>query len=210
MKRTIRPSILYFGTPVVVLSTRNADGTDNLAPFSSVFWLGSMAVLGLNTRSKTVENLRRTGEAVINLPSDREAEAVDRLALTTGVEAVPAYKAARGYRFEGDKFGAAGVTPGPTAVVDAASVAEFPVHLEATLADEHPLDKGVSLFVLEVQRVAVEEDLVAEGSDHRIDPDRWRPLIMSFQQFYGLAPGRVRTSALASIPEEAYQKEAVR
>jgi len=210
MKQTIHPSILYFGTPVVVLSTRNADGTANLAPFSSVFWLGSRAVLGLNTRSQTVKNLRRTGEAVINLPSDQEADAVDRLALTTGADPVPSYKAARGYRYEGDKFGAAKVSPGPTACVDVPSIAEFPVHLEATLGAEHPMDEGLSLFVLEVCRVAVEQELVAEGSDHRIDPDRWRPLIMSFQQFYGLAPGRVRSSVLASIPEDAYRKEAVR
>ena len=34
------PNILYFGTPVVVLSTVNEDGSYNLAPMSSVFWLG--------------------------------------------------------------------------------------------------------------------------------------------------------------------------
>jgi hypothetical protein len=34
------PSILYFGTPVVLISTKNPNGTDNLAPISSIFWLG--------------------------------------------------------------------------------------------------------------------------------------------------------------------------
>jgi flavin reductase (DIM6/NTAB) family NADH-FMN oxidoreductase RutF len=34
------PSILYFGTPVVLISTVNEDGSHNLAPMSSVFWLG--------------------------------------------------------------------------------------------------------------------------------------------------------------------------
>jgi flavin reductase (DIM6/NTAB) family NADH-FMN oxidoreductase RutF len=32
---TIAPSILYFGTTVVLISTENADGTPNLAPMSS-------------------------------------------------------------------------------------------------------------------------------------------------------------------------------
>ncbi|HEX9231535.1 MAG TPA: hypothetical protein VF869_06485 [Jatrophihabitantaceae bacterium] len=32
---TIAPSILYFGTPVVLISTENADSTPNLAPMSS-------------------------------------------------------------------------------------------------------------------------------------------------------------------------------
>src|ERR1700722_15646325 len=34
------PGILYFGTPVVLISTTNKDGSYNLAPMSSAFWLG--------------------------------------------------------------------------------------------------------------------------------------------------------------------------
>src|SRR6202042_1082484 len=34
------PSILYFGTPVVLISSANEDGSANLAPMSSAFWLG--------------------------------------------------------------------------------------------------------------------------------------------------------------------------
>ncbi|WP_198948810.1 hypothetical protein [Rubrivirga sp. SAORIC476] len=33
--RTLDPTILYLGTPVVLVSTRNADGSANLAPISS-------------------------------------------------------------------------------------------------------------------------------------------------------------------------------
>jgi flavin reductase (DIM6/NTAB) family NADH-FMN oxidoreductase RutF len=44
---TITPSVLYFGTPVVLLSTENADGTFNLAPMSSAWALGQVIVLGL-------------------------------------------------------------------------------------------------------------------------------------------------------------------
>ncbi|WP_341772710.1 hypothetical protein [Burkholderia gladioli] len=40
MHVTAHPSILYFGTPVALLATVNADGSHNLAPMSSVFWLG--------------------------------------------------------------------------------------------------------------------------------------------------------------------------
>lgn len=35
----IEPSILYFGTPVVLLSTENEDGSFNLAPMSSAWAL---------------------------------------------------------------------------------------------------------------------------------------------------------------------------
>jgi flavin reductase (DIM6/NTAB) family NADH-FMN oxidoreductase RutF len=35
MHTSIEPGILYFGTPVVLISTINPDGTANLAPMSS-------------------------------------------------------------------------------------------------------------------------------------------------------------------------------
>jgi hypothetical protein len=46
--------------------------------------------------------------------------------------------------------------------------------------------------------------LPAGGGDDRIDPDRWRPLIMSFCRFYGLGE-EVHTSRLAEIPESSYR-----
>ena len=46
MHTTCAPPILYFGTPVVVVSSLNEDGTTNLAPISSAWWLGWTCVLG--------------------------------------------------------------------------------------------------------------------------------------------------------------------
>ena len=39
-----------------------------------------------------------------------------------------------------------------------------------------------------------------------IDPDEWRPLIMSFQRFYGLTGEQAGGSRLAEIPEESYRR----
>ena len=61
------PNILYLGTPVVLISTTNEDGSYNLAPMSSAFWLGWRCLLGLAAASKTTENITRTGECVLNL-----------------------------------------------------------------------------------------------------------------------------------------------
>jgi flavin reductase (DIM6/NTAB) family NADH-FMN oxidoreductase RutF len=63
------PSILYFGTPVVLISSANEDGSANLAPMSSAFWLGWRCILGLSATSKTTLNMIRTGQCVLNLPS---------------------------------------------------------------------------------------------------------------------------------------------
>ncbi|MBC7840735.1 MAG: flavin reductase family protein [Gemmatimonadaceae bacterium] len=207
----IDPAILYFGTPVALISTRNADGSANLAPMSSAWWLGRSCLLGFGARSHTPANLRRTHECVINLPSVEQVDAVDRLARTTGSDPVPPHKLAMGYRHHRDKFGVAGLTPLDADIVAALRVAECPVQLEAVLEAEHPLAAHDPLraghlvaFEMRVVRVHVHDAIRVAGSTDRIDPDLWRPLIMSFTQFYGLG-GRVQHSTLSEIPESAYR-----
>ena len=74
----VDPAILYWGTPVVLLSTANTDGSANLAPMSSAWWLGWGCMLGLTESAHSVTNLRRTGECVLNLPSVDLADRVNR------------------------------------------------------------------------------------------------------------------------------------
>ncbi|MCI1187399.1 flavin reductase family protein [Hymenobacter sp. DH14] len=211
MHQLSEPAILYFGTPVVLISTINPDGSANLAPMSSVFWLGWRGVLGLAAPSQTTQNLLRTGQCVLNLPSVDLVGAVNRLALTTGSDPVPAGKQQKGYRTERDKFGRAGLTPEPALTVAPPRVRECPVQLEAVLEAAHGIaetDEQVRgrLLNLEVriQRVHLDESILLVGHPNRVDPDKWRPLIMSFQQFYGLGP-QVHESTLATIPEALYR-----
>jgi flavin reductase (DIM6/NTAB) family NADH-FMN oxidoreductase RutF len=215
MHQTLDPAILYFGTPVVLVSSENEDGSTNLAPISSAWWLGRSCLLGFGARSKTPQNILRTGECVLNLPSVDQVAAVDRLAKTTGSHPVPPHKVAMGYRHERDKFAVAGLTATPSLDVRPPRVAECPVQLEAVLeaphrlAESDPARRG-ALVAIEVKilRVHVEESLRLPGYANRVDPDRWRPLIMSFCQFYGLGP-QVHRSTLAEIPEEAYRPRPV-
>ena len=87
--QTIEPAILYFGTPVVLIGSSNEDGSPDLAPMSSAWWVGWRCMLGLASNSKTTENMLRTGECVLNLPSADLVDAVNRLARTTGSNPVP-------------------------------------------------------------------------------------------------------------------------
>jgi flavin reductase (DIM6/NTAB) family NADH-FMN oxidoreductase RutF len=211
MTITGEPAILYFGTPVALISSQNEDDSVNLAPMSSVFWLGWRAVLGLSAASQTAHNLCRTREAVIGLPSSDMADVVDRVALTTGADPVPDYKVGRGYRHVRDKFDLAGLTPIASETVRPSRPAELPVHLEArieaihSLAVEDDAMRGKILtFEARIVRVHLDESILLDEDPNRIDPDKWRPLIMSFQQFYGLG-SRVRPSTLATIPETVYR-----
>jgi flavin reductase (DIM6/NTAB) family NADH-FMN oxidoreductase RutF len=91
--------------------------------------------------------------------------------------------------------------------VEAPRVAECPVQLEATAQSIHPIGADGRAVAIEtkIERVHVHESILADGEPDRIDPDKWRPLIMSFQQFYGLTPERVEDSELAKIPESLYR-----
>jgi len=206
------PAILYFGTPVVLICTANEDGSPNLAPMSSAFWLGWRCILGLAAVSKTAQNMLRTRECVLNLPSVNEVGGVNRLALTTGSNPVPPGKLARGYRHVRDKFSLARFTPVASETVAAPRVVECPVQLEGIVESTYALAAGdaalrgrVVTFEVRIQRVYLEQSILADGEPNRIDPDRWRPLIMSFQKFYGLAPGQLHPSALEQIPETMYR-----
>ncbi len=212
MHVTSEPAILYFGTPVVLISTVNEDGSFNLAPMSSAFWLGWRCVIGLGAASKTTQNLIRTGQGVLNLPSSNQAAMVDRLALTTGSDPVPAIKIARGYRHEKEKFALSGFTPLPSQTVAAPRAGQCPVQMEVVVEAVHQLAESdqilrgrIVTLELRVQRVHLDESILMDGQPNRVDPDKWRPLIMSFQKFYGLEPAQAHGSTLASIPEALYR-----
>ncbi|MEU1317261.1 flavin reductase family protein [Streptomyces tibetensis] len=183
----IRPSILYFGTPVVLLTTENADGTCNLAPVSSAWALGQHLVLGLGTESHTARNLAERPELVINVASPDLWEHVERLAPLTGADPVPEAKRPV-YRHERDKFAAAGLTPAASDLVRPTRVAECALQLEGRARSLTP--GGAGLFVTvecEVLRVHAAEHIVVPGTQH-IDPSAWSPLIYNFRHYHALAP----------------------
>ena len=208
----IEPSILYFGTPVVLIGTSNEDGSNNLAPMSSAWWVGWRCMLGLAANSKTTENLIRSGECVLNLPSADLVGAVDRLARTTGSDPVPPGKRMRGYRHEREKFKLCGLTAARGDTVAAPRALQCPVQIEAKLAHVHGLAQedqmwrgNLAAIEVRVTRVHAHPQIMMDDDPNRIDPDKWRPLIMSFQQFYALGPDKLQRSELGEIPESMYK-----
>ena len=165
-------------------------------------------MLGLGRKGHTAHNLLRERECVLNLPSIEQVVAVDRLARLTGSDPVPPHKQVMGYRHEKHKFAVSGLTAQPSDLVAPPRVLECPIQLEAVLEATHDFghrpDKACGAYAFEVRivRAHVDQSLVMDAN--RIDPDRWRPLIMSFCHFYGLGD-RVHPSTLAEIPEVLYR-----
>jgi len=189
--KTLEPKVLYFGTPVALISSINPDGTPNLAPMSSFWALGWMMLLGISLESQTSINLRERADCVINLPSPDLWQHVERLAPLTGRDPVPGGKDSR-FRFERDKFGASGLTPLASEIVAAPRVKECPGQLEAKVTRIHLLSGdrrlqeagGAVAVEVEILRVHIASQFVL-GSKH-IDPRRWQPLIYNFRHYFGL------------------------
>jgi flavin reductase (DIM6/NTAB) family NADH-FMN oxidoreductase RutF len=188
--------VLYFGTPVVLISSRNEDGSTNICPMSSAWWLEQTCMLGLGNGGQTRANLMRERECVINLVPSSMVDVVDRLALTTGNPVISEWKQSQGYVHVPDKFAHAGLTEQPSDLVAPSRVLECPIQLECRVVSFHAPSSAehATVFEAKVLRSHVAEELVIPGT-HHVDPDAWDPLIMKFCEFYGngqnLRPSRL-------------------
>ena len=78
--------------------------------------------------------------------------------------------------------------------------------MSTSMAQDDKVWRGnIAAIEVRITRVHAHPAIMMEGEPNRIDPDKWRPLIMSFQQFYGLAPEKLQRSELGQIPERYYR-----
>lgn len=184
--KTINPKILYYGNPVVLLTTLNEDETTNISPISSSWALDHFLVIGLGTTGKAYENLQRKGECVLNIPGPDLWQHVERIAACTGKEVVPSEKAAYGYISVKDKFQTAGLTRMISSVVSAEAIAECPLQIEAKVRYIREPDYMEDLAIIELEAAAIhaQKSIIKEGQ--HIDPSKWSPLIYNFRHYFGL------------------------
>jgi flavin reductase (DIM6/NTAB) family NADH-FMN oxidoreductase RutF len=184
----IWPSVLYFGTPVALVTTLNADETPNIGPMSSAWALGYVVVMGWESTAHTLASLARERECVINLPGPDLATQVETLAPLTGRNP-PAPHKADTFRFEPRKFQTAGLTPIASETVGPPRVAECPLQLEAKVTAIHepasrPDGEYFRIVETHVQRVHARSSIVKPGTNH-IDPQQWSPLLYVFRHYFG-------------------------
>ncbi|OKP86197.1 hypothetical protein A3844_14100 [Paenibacillus helianthi] len=183
----IHPKILYYGTPVILLTTLNEDLTVNISPISSSWALGDHIILGLGINGKALENLKRMPECVINLPDASQWEQVEGLARLTGKNPVPVEKKGAGFIFEKDKFAHSGFTQAVSTTVQTARIAECPIQIEARVKHIRIPEDSPHFAIVETKstQVHVHKELVA--GEHYIHPSSWNPLIYNFRHYFGLS-----------------------
>jgi flavin reductase (DIM6/NTAB) family NADH-FMN oxidoreductase RutF len=174
--RTMKPESTYklligcvVPRPIAWVSTVDADGVNNLAPFS--FFMGvcqEPPTIAFSSgpraqdRKDTVRNAELTEDFVVNVVDDDRAEQMN---LTSG-EYPPAI----------DEFALTGLTAAPSVRVRAPRVLEAPVSLECRLSRIIPVGRGPHSLVLgEIVYFHVRDD-VYDRATGRVDIGRLRPV----------------------------------
>ena len=154
--------------PIAFVSTVDAKGVMNLAPFSYFTACGSnppvvlfccSVRLGPLPQKDTLTNIRATGEFVVNVVTEEIAEQMN----ATAAEAPP----------EVDEFELSGLTPQPSELVKPPRVAESKVQMECRLRQIIEVSnkpRGGNLVLGEVLRIHVLESVLLDT--YKIDPDR--------------------------------------
>jgi hypothetical protein len=106
-----------------LISTVDEDGSFTLSPVLPVLIFGLRATADLEVGSKATRNMIRTGECVLNLPSDACVAAVNRLAQLAGTASDPQAESKLWRNHCGKEFQAARLTPAPSEVVSAGGIA---------------------------------------------------------------------------------------
>jgi flavin reductase (DIM6/NTAB) family NADH-FMN oxidoreductase RutF len=153
--------------PIAWVSSVDADGVANLAPFSYFMaitdeppTIAFSCSPRAGNRKDTLRNVEATGEFVVNVVDDDRAEQMN---LSSG-----------DYPPELDEFALTKLTPAPSVVVKAPRVAEAPISMECKVVRILPVGRA-HLTLGEIVQWHVRDD-VYDAATGRLDMHRLRPV----------------------------------
>ena len=173
MKETWKPGAVLYPLPAVLVSCGATPGEYNLL---TVAWTGTvctdppMCYVSIRPERHSYEIIRRTGEFVINLTTERLARATDWCGVRSGRDH--------------DKFREAGLTPLPAAKVAAPLVDEAPVNIECRVRQVLPLGSH-DMFLAEVVNVQVDAAYI-DPATGKFCLERACPIVYSHGEYYAL------------------------
>ena len=157
--------------PIAFVSTVNAQGQSNLAPFSFFTAIsGNPPVICFSTmirskdgkRKDTLNNIESTKEFVVNIVSEDFSE---KMNICSGE-----------YPPEVDEFNLSGLTSIPSDIVKPPRVKESRINMECKLIQivhVSPKPLGGSLVIGEILRFHIADELF---DNYKIDPDKLHPI----------------------------------
>jgi flavin reductase (DIM6/NTAB) family NADH-FMN oxidoreductase RutF len=148
--------------PIAWVTTRSEDGVVNAAPYSFFNALGhdpptlALGLLAGKGRFKdTATNILATGEFVVNLVSEKNAEAMN----VTCIDAPP----------EIDEIALAGLTPAPSHAVRPPRIAESPVSFECRVLSSLVTGPRQTIVIGRIVRAHIDDAFVQDRERCYID-----------------------------------------
>ena len=181
---TINPQTLYYGFPVVLLTTTDAASNTNISPISSNWCLGNKIVIGIGTDGKAYENIKSVPEVVLNVASNNLMRQIENIAKYTGKQDISEKKKSMGYSFSDDKFSVGGFTRQKSIHVRPDRINESKLQIEAFVENIAVRD-WFAIVELEIISTHADESILKPNNS--IDPLIWNPLIYNFRSYHGLS-----------------------
>lgn len=157
-KQSWKPGNVLAPLPVVLVS---CGGVPEWKPnIITIAWTGSVCsdppMLSISVRPERYSFgiIKSTGEFVVNVPSRRQARAVDWCGMVSGRNV--------------DKFEGAGFTPAPALKVGCPIIRECPIHIECRVRESLSLGTHV-MFVAEVAAVQISSGLIDVKGRFRLE-----------------------------------------
>lgn len=175
MKHSLGAKTLASPTPVWVVGAYDASGKANGA---TIAWGGICCskppCLAISLRAATYTHgcIKASGAFTVNVPSQAQAVQADYFGIASGRDT--------------DKFAAAGLTAMKSGLVNAPSVAEFPLVFECSLKEVVELGLHTQ-FVGEIMDVKADESVLTDG---KIDLAKMGTILYAphARHYYGLGP----------------------
>lgn len=169
-KQSWKPGNMLYPLPVVLISTANKRGEQNVF---TVAWTGTicsdppMVSISVRPERYSYDMICETGEFVINLTTEALAYATDYCGVKSGRNV--------------DKFQEMNLTPLAADIVKAPLIAESPVNIECRVVEKKEL--GVHhMFLAEV--VAVHADEAYMDEKQKFDLAKAKPIVYSHGTYY--------------------------
>ena len=173
MKQNWKPGTMVYPLPAVLVSCGATPDEYNLI---TIAWTGTvcseppMCYISVRRARHSSDILKRTGEFVINLPTEALAEATDWCGVRSGREY--------------NKFEVCGLTPSPAAMVNAPIIEEAPIAIECRVREVIELGSH-DMFLADVVNVQADEAYINPETG-RFELERARPITYMHGHYYTL------------------------
>lgn len=172
MKQTWKPGNMLYPLPAVMVSATDGEGRDNII---TVAWVGTvctnppMVSISLRPSRFSYDMIKRTGEFVINLTTEKLAFAADYCGVRSGRDV--------------DKFQEMNLTKEKGDFVKAPMIQESPVSIECRVTQVLELGSH-HMFLADV--LAVHADQAYMDSNNKFRLDKTHPMVYSHGEYLGL------------------------